>query len=306
MPGITRAAVATRLRDALGAWSLDAGTRLMDAVSHALRRLPPKRRYLPADAITSVLTILWSRRLPLIAHNFATMLGLPETHPRVQYLARACIRNYGRMAIDFLIVRTMSAAEVLAWVAPVHADYMEEAIQAGHGVILVLPHAGSWDVAAAFAQSFGYQLNVVTEGNWVAELVAGSRHGHGVALIPRDKSLRPLFRALARNEAVVMLADIAHDEIQAIEVPFFGRPAPLPVGPARLSQHTGAPILVIACVRLPDGSYRIEAQRPLYPQADLPADEAVQALATAIAAGFERIAAAAPAQWYPFHQVWAR
>jgi len=278
----------------------------MDEVSHALRRLPAQRRYLPADAITSVLTLLWVQRLPLIKQNYATMLGLPDTHLRVQSLARASIRNYGRMAIDFLIVRTMSTAEVLDWVAPVHAEYLEDALQRGRGAILILPHAGSWDVAAAFAQSYGFQLNIVTEGNWVAELVAGSRHGHGVALIARDRSLRPLFRALARNECVVMLADIAHDEIQAVEVPFFGRPTPLPVGPARLSQHTGAPILVISCVRRPDGSYCIEAQRPLYPQVDLPADEAVQALAGAIAAGFERIVAADPAQWYPFHPVWPR
>lgn len=288
----------------LRGWSLAAGTRLMDGVSRGLRRLPDKHRYRPADAITAAITVMWSRRLPLTAQNFATALGLPADHPRVYHLARASIRNYGRMAIDFLMVRTMSADEVLRWVAPVHAEYLDEALHDGRGAILVLPHAGSWDVAAAFAQSYGYQINVVTEASWAAELVAGSRHGGGVTLIPRDRSLRPLFRALARNQCVVMLADIAHDEIQTVEVPFFGRPAPLPAGPARLSEHTGAPILVISCVRLRDGSYRIEAHRPLRTQAGMATEEAVTALTAAIAADFERIIAAYPEQWYPFHRVW--
>lgn len=274
----------------------------MDGISHTLRAIPARRRYVLADTLTGALAALWRR--PLIAQNFAAMLGVTPTHPRAQRLARASVRNYGRMAIDFLMVRTMTRAEVLAWIQPRHAEYLDAALQGGRGAILALPHVGSWDVAAAFAQAYGYQLNVVTESNWVAELVAGSRDGQGVALIPRDKSLRPLFRALARNECAVMLADIVQDEMQAIDAPFFGRPAPFPLGPARLSQHTGAPIVVASCVRLPDNTYQIEAQPPLYPPDDRTAEEATAALATAVAAGFERIVAANPAQWYPFHAVW--
>lgn len=302
--GTAETLLGRRLQAARRDWLLAAGTAMMDGVSRGLRRLPDRRRYLPADAITAAITVMWSRRLPVIAQNFASALGLPAGHPRVQYLTRASIRNYGRMAVDFLMVRTMTSDEVLRWVAPVHAEYLDEALHAGRGAILVLPHAGSWDVAAAFAQSYGYQLNVVTEGSWAAELVAGSRQAGGVTLIPRDRSLRPLFRALARNQCVVMLADIAHDEIQAVAVPFFGRPAPLPAGPARLSEHTGAPILVISCVRLHDGSYRIEAYRPLRAEAGMATEKAVTALTAAIAADFERVIAASPEQWYPFHRVW--
>ena len=45
-------------------------------------------------------------------------LGVGAGDPRARALARACVRNYGRMAMDFLAVRTMSDEEVLAWVTP--------------------------------------------------------------------------------------------------------------------------------------------------------------------------------------------
>jgi lauroyl/myristoyl acyltransferase len=122
--------------------------------------------------------------------------------------------------------------------------------------------------------------------------------------VPRAQSLRALFRALARDECVVLLGDIAPEGVETAQVPFFGRPAPFPLGPARLAQRTRAPILVISCVRMPDYTYRLEAQPPLRADPTRPADAAVLDLTAAIAARFERLIAAWPEQWYPFHPVW--
>ncbi len=284
--------------------SLMCAMTLMDGVSRTVRALPARWRYLPADAVTVPIILLPSRRLPVIERNFATLRGVSTDDPRVRALARASVRNYGRMAIDFLAVRTMTPREALAWVHPVNDHYLSDVLREGHGAVLVLPHVGSWDVGLAFAQAFGCRLTIVTEGNWVAELVAGSRIGHGVTLAPRDRSLRPLFRALARNECVVMLSDIVKDDVHAGAAPFFGRTAYFPLGPARLSQRTGAPILVVSCVRALDGGYRVEPQPPLYADPHKPAAAAVDDLTSRVVAGFERIIAAHPAQWYPFHPVW--
>jgi lauroyl/myristoyl acyltransferase len=276
----------------------------MDLVSDAVRRLPPHLRYLPADAITLPLALVWARRRAVIERNFALMLGVSPSDPRVRTLARHSLQNFGRMAIDFLTVRTMTLQDVAAWGTPVCQACLADAQRDHRGIILVFPHAGSWDVAAAYAQAYGLQLNVVTESNVLAELVAGSRTGHGVKLVPRTASLRALFRALARDECIVLLGDIAPEGVETVQVPFFGRPAPFPLGPARLAQHTGAPILVISCVRMPDYTYRLEAQPPLRADPTKPADAAILELTAAIAAGFERIIAAWPEQWYPFHPIW--
>jgi lauroyl/myristoyl acyltransferase len=276
----------------------------MDLVSDAVRHLPPRVRYLPADAITVPLAFLWSRRRTVTERNFAIMLGVSPADPRVRTLARRSMQNFGRMAIDFLVVRTMTARDVRAWGTPVGEPCFADAQRDHRGIILVFPHAGSWDVAAAYAQAYGLQINVVTESNFLTELVARSRTGHGVTLVPRGQSLRALFRALARDECVVLLGDIAPEGVETAQVPFFGWPAPFPLGPARLAQRTRAPILVISCVRMPDYTYRLEAQPPLRADLTKPADVAVLDLTAAIAARFERLIAAWPEQWYPFHPIW--
>ncbi|MGH2408890.1 MAG: lysophospholipid acyltransferase family protein [Chloroflexota bacterium] len=281
-----------------------AASALMDVVSRGIHRLPPPMRYGLADALTAPAAPLFLARRPAIARNFTTVLGTPGTSVHAGRLARASVRNYGRMAMDFLAVRVMSDPEILSWARPRHLEHFEAALGDGRGIIMALPHLGSWDVAAAFAQAYGCGLTVVTENNWAAQLVAGSRDGHAITLVPRDGSVRPIFRALAAGGCVAMLCDVAPPGVPAVAVPFFGRQAPFPIGPARLAHRTGAPILVVGSVRQPDHRYVLELEPPIRVDPSLPVEQAIVAATKEIAAGFERLITAYPEQWYPYRPVW--
>lgn len=291
--------------------SLMAAGALLDGVSATIRRLPLQTRYAVSDQIIWALGPLLRRAERTAEANFAHVVG-----PAARAAAERSLRNYGRMAMDFLASRTMQSDELFALVEKRGEDHFRAALAQGHGVIFALPHVGSWDVAAVFAQAYGCKLTIVTESDWATELVAGSRLAHGVTLAPRDQSLRPLFRALRRQECAVMLCDITPPGVQTVDVPFFGAPARFPLGPARLSAATGAPVLVIMSVRAADNHYIVEAQPALLPAraTNRPsdrsarareADTAAIAMTAAIAAGFERIIRAYPDQWYPFHPVWS-
>ncbi|MGH2344552.1 MAG: lysophospholipid acyltransferase family protein [Chloroflexota bacterium] len=277
---------------------------LMNAASRGVLALPPAARYSVADALTGPAAPLFLARRPYIAGNYAAALGAEESREHARRLARAGVRNYGRMAMDFLAVRVMSDAEVLAWVTPRHLEHFESALGDGRGIIMALPHLGSWDVAAAFAQAYGCALTVVTENDWAAKLVAGSRNGRGLTLAPREGSVRVIFRALAARGCVAMLCDAAPPGVPTVSVPLFGRLAPFPAGPARLAHRTGAPILVVGSVRQPDQSYRLELQPPIRVDRSLPAEQAIPVATRAMVAGFERLIAAYPDQWYPYRPVW--
>ncbi|HEY7782371.1 MAG TPA: lysophospholipid acyltransferase family protein [Ktedonobacterales bacterium] len=291
-----------------GAWrgrALAWGSRLVVLVGAALRRLPPRVRYLPADAITAVVARVWGRGA-VVERNFARVLGVPPRDPRARTLARRSLRNFGRMAIDFLASTAMSDAEVWRWVTPVGESMLAEALAPGHGVIFAMPHIGSWDVCGAYAAAYGFKVTVVIDNHLLAQLVSGARRyrAGGVTLAPRDRSLRMLYQALARNEGIVLLSDVAEGAGPTLAVPFFGRPARFPVGAARLALRTGAPIVVLACVRMPDGRYRIEGQPPIWPDRAQSQDEAVRGLTAAMAAGYERVITRYPEHWYPFHAIW--
>jgi KDO2-lipid IV(A) lauroyltransferase len=281
-------------------WSLTLAGTLLDGMANAVRLAPVSARYALSDSVVWALGPLLGRPRREATRNFARVVG-PE---RAAEAAERSLKNYGRMAMDFLASRTISAEEILALTDGRGQEGFRAATALGRGVIFALPHAGCWDVAAAFAQAYGCQLTIVTESDWGTELVAGSRRAQGVKLAPRNQSLRALFRALRRQECVVMLSDYAPHGVQTAQAPFFGAPAPFPLGPARLALATGAPVLVIMCVRTPGGRYLLEAQEPLYPTGARDSEEASIAMTAQIAAGFERIVRAYPEQWYPYHPVW--
>jgi phosphatidylinositol dimannoside acyltransferase len=278
--------------------------RLLDLASALIRACPGPVRYAPADLITAVLALAWPRLRAQALENFAIAFDTGPRERRPRALARASVRSFGRMATDFLWLRTLAQEEIPRVAEAAGVEHLAGALRAGRGVILVLPHLGCWDVAAALASAAGLPITIVTEDGWGARLVAGSRRRPGVRLAPRERSLRPLLRALGRNEAVALLADLARSGVHTLEVPFFGRPAPMPSGPARLSVRTGAPILVVCAVRSAPGRYRVELQPPLRTGADSDEESAVRQLTAGMAAGFERAIRAYPDQWYPFSPIW--
>lgn len=276
----------------------------MNGVSHALRLLPARERYRPSDALVTALGLPLKRTRKTAQRNFAIMLGRAPDDPKVKQLAAASLRNFGRMSSDFLRVRTMTPKEVLGWGEAAGEDHLAAALAEGKGAIFALAHFGSWDVPAAYAQAYGLKLTIVTESDWSSQLVAASRVSRGMTLAPRDRALRLALRALARGETVAIISDIVRPGFQAIDVPFFGQRTPFPLGTARIAIKTGAPVLVTAGLRLPDGKYRIEAQPAMRPDPRLAPEDAAAQLTAAIAARLERLIAAYPEQWYPFRPIW--
>jgi lauroyl/myristoyl acyltransferase len=155
-------------------------------------------------------------------------------------------------------------------------------------------------VAAARASAAGLPITIVTEDSWAARLASASRNRPGISLAPLDRSPRVLFRALQRNEGVVLLSDLARGGVQTVTVPFFGSDAPLPSGPARLSMHTEAPIAAVTCVRTFPFRYRVEFHPAIWP-----CTESVQDLTAQIAGEFEALIRKYPDQWYPVGRIWS-
>jgi predicted LPLAT superfamily acyltransferase len=88
------------------------------------------------------------------------------------------------------------------------------------------------------------------------------------------------------------------------EVPFFGAPAALPVGPALLALESGAPIYVAAARREGIGRYRGRLAAVPMPAAGT-RRELVTAIMAGVAAAFEEAISHAPEQWWaPFFPIW--
>jgi phosphatidylinositol dimannoside acyltransferase len=130
-----------------------------------------------------------------------------------------------------------------------------------------------------------------------------TRSVFGVRIVGLREARRELLAAIRRNESVGLVAD---RDITGggIEVPFFGAPAPIPIGPALLATETGAPIRLAGVWRTGRRSYRGRLDDVAVVR-EGPRRERTTATVAAEAAAFERMIAHAPEQWIAvFFPIW--
>jgi KDO2-lipid IV(A) lauroyltransferase len=271
--------------------------------SRLARALPPPLRYGLAEAGGQ----LWyaasrgQRRNALT--NYAAALGLAQDHPEVARVARRAFANYGSMLADFVLLGSLTPAELLERVTISGLEHVDAAVEAGRGCILAVPHLGSWDIGGSFAGALGYRIAAVADpfpGSLDAEVVA-TRQALGLRVIPIGRSaVRAISQALADNEMVALLCDLPHGP--GVEVEFFGRRATVPSGPAAFALKTGARLLPGCAYRTQPGRYHVLVEPPIAvaaaPGATGRGD--VQGIMQSVVRRFEEFIRARPEQWYAF------
>jgi KDO2-lipid IV(A) lauroyltransferase len=130
-----------------------------------------------------------------------------------------------------------------------------------------------------------------------------SRGRIGVDIVPLADARRTLLRSLRSGKSIGLVADRDLTGT-GIDVPLFGHPAPIAIGPALLAMETGAPIYASAARRVAGGRYRCRVFLVPAPEVGTRRERLI-AHTAAIAAAFESIVADAPEQWWgAFHPIW--
>jgi len=277
-------------RPQLLAASYNAGSKLLRAVPAGLRN---------AAATPGGTAWFWVSRAQRRAalDNYAAVLNLPRQHPDVAAVAKRAFQNYGRMLTDFVLVGDLSSAEVQDRVVVDGLHHLDAALERGRGVVLALPHMGSWDMAAAFAASRGYRIIAVAERfpGSLDKAVIDNRRRFGLNVIALGRSaVREVKDALADNKVVALVCDL--EQGPGVEVTFFGRRAIVPSGPAAFSLKSGAPMLLVHSYRSGPGRYRVAVE----PGPEWAPGETSHSAMQEIIKRFETYIRKRPDQWYAF------
>jgi len=86
-------------------------------------------------------------------------------------------------------------------------------------------------------------------------------------------------------------------------VPFFGRPASTPTGPARIALATGAAMIMGTIARRADGGHLLQIEPPFEPPSGK-SDEAVAELTRQHTARLEARVRQHPWNWFWLHKRW--
>jgi KDO2-lipid IV(A) lauroyltransferase len=180
-----------------------------------------------------------------------------------------------------------------------------DAIAAGNGVIVTVPHCGNYDHAAAYFCAKGAKLVTVAEHLKPEKLFKKFmqyRADFGMEALPLDARVIPTLMQRVKSGCVIALAADRDLSRSGIDVKFFGGPARMPAGPAILALRTNAPLLSAYISYTPTGIH-IDLARIEIPTVG---DESkkIEALVQLSADHFAEGIAKHPQDWHMMQRIW--
>ena len=226
---------------------------------------------------------------------------------RVERTARAAYESLGRTTIETAILPRYGKETILelfndcpTW--PV----LEEAMALQKGVILVTGHLGNWELSGAYIAARGIDLEVVArqqENPLFDGYLTRTRHRIGMKVIYDGDAVRRVPRALRSGAMVGFVMDQGAAGLASTWVPFFRRLAKTPRGASTFALRLGSPIVFLAGLRQPDGTFTATFERvPVNLTGDKGAD--VDRIVADYTAVLERWVRKAPEQYFWHHRRW--
>ncbi len=222
-------------------------------------------------------------------------------------IARASYEHLGRTTIETALLPAYSREQVLAMFDRVEgADVLARARTRGKGVLLVSGHLGNWELAGAFVAASGVPIEAVARGMenpLFDRYITRTRNRLGMTVIHDAEAVRRVPRAMREGHAVAMLVDQGAAGLASSWVPFFGRYAKTPRGPAVFALRLAAPVVFATALRQPSGRYVMHYEEvPVHPTGDREAD--VDRIVADYTATLERWIRRAPEQYFWHHRRW--
>ena len=168
-------------------------------------------------------------------------------------------RVFIKLAITFMEIMYMPALNkdnIRKYVTFDRPDILEKAVAEGKGVVMLACHMDNWEWLGAALAMYGFPLSAVEKpqpNRVYSDFMNELRRNAGQEIFARGSNeIIGCARAMKKGRMLGLIAD-QDGGYNGIFVPFLGKMASTPVGPAYFARRFKAPIVPIFIVRNPDG-----------------------------------------------------
>jgi KDO2-lipid IV(A) lauroyltransferase len=274
----------------------------------AMQKLPEPLAAGAASAVASVLGRLPSASGAMYARHLQRVAGPGLSDAEVAARTRRAFHSYARYWLEGARLPALGP-DVVAdrFVVESGYEHLVAGMEAGKGVIMALPHIGSWEWGGYWLALQGYPMTAVAEPlepPAMYDWFVAQRQAMGLTIVPLGpEASGVLLRTLRDGKLVGLLCDRDIGGT-GIEVDFFGERTTMPAGPAMLALRTGAVILPTAVYSGPGRGHTAVIMAPVDTERTGSLRQDVARVTQLVAGDLEKLIRRAPEQWHVFQPNW--
>ena len=221
-------------------------------------------------------------------------------------IARRTFVHFGHLLVTVLRSSTLSADEIRRRVEVEGEERIHAALAGGKGALMFVGHFGYWELQGLAHPLVLPPMSVLArrlDNPYLDRLLERMRTATGNHVIYRQGAMRKVLRALQANQVVGIPIDQHIQDVNAVMVDFFDRPAATTSALATLALRTGAPLIPAFALPLPGGRCRVVYEHPV----ELPSsavDDPVRELTQRCNDVLEMYVRRHPHLWLWMHRRW--
>lgn len=218
------------------------------------RILPPRVIVFVARILGTMAFYLVKKYRNRVLSNLSLAFGGEKDFKEITKLTKEVFFNFTLTPFETILGAAAPSGQFIKKIKITGREYLDAALAKGNGVIALGSHLGAFTILGTRLAVEGYPLNlIINEGKFpkvMGRLEDYQRRWGQKPFSPKPAtaSIKRSLNCLRRNEILYLIAD--EQQIRGgLPVPFFGKTAYTPPGPAIFSLKTGAPILPMFVVR---------------------------------------------------------
>ena len=219
-----------------------------------------------ANALGEIGSRLDRRGRAVALGNVRCALGGSLSDAEQLDVVRASYRNFARTMLDLFWAPALARPENRHWLR-IHFDPAAAAALTRSGGVLLTLHYGNWEYASLAGAWAGYPALCVAEefkNAALTPIMTALRQTSGQTIIPQDKSMLRMLRAVKRGGFAALLTDLTLKPGQASTIiRAFGMEMCVSMMHAVLAQRGGARIVPAITTPDPDGGCTVRFCAPL-------------------------------------------
>ena len=278
------------------------------ALGTVLQKLPELVAAAAAGVVALVLCAFPGKAGVMYRRHALRVVGEGTSEAELTALTRRAFLNYARYWFEGARLPALGS-EVVAdrFLVESGWEHLVAGMEAGKGVIMALPHIGSWEWGGAWLALQGYPMTSVAEPlkpPAMYDWFVAQREAMGLTIVPLGADASGvLLRTLKAGKLVGLLCDRDIGG-NGVEVEFFGEDTTMPAGPAMLALRTGAVLLPTAVYSGPGIEHTAVIMPPVPTERTGRLRQDVARVTQLIAGDLEQLIRRAPEQWHLFQPNW--